>query len=85
MFLFGLLGFFFLRVKMASAPFLIGFILGPMLEDNLRRTVLIGKGDPMIFFRGPITWIFIGLTIGSLIFAIRRWQSQRSGNTLSQS
>lgn len=78
MFLFGVLGFFFYRNGIATAPFLIGFILGPMFEDNLRRTILIGKGDPMIFLRGPITWLFIALTIGSLVFAIYRWKSVNS-------
>ena len=79
MLLFGLLGFIFNRAGIASAPFLIGFILGPMFEDNLRRTFLISKGDPSIFFRGPITWLFVSLTIASLAFAIYRyWQSRRA-------
>jgi len=78
MMIFGILGFVFNRTGIAAAPFLIGFILGPMFEDNLRRTLLISKGDPSIFFRGPIAWFFIALTVASLLFAVRRyWKSRK--------
>ena len=78
MMVFGLLGFVFNRTGIAAAPFLIGFILGPMFEDNLRRTLLISKGDPLVFFRGPIAWFFIALTVASLLFAVRRyWKSRK--------
>ncbi|EKE76753.1 tripartite tricarboxylate transporter permease [Gallaecimonas xiamenensis] len=76
MLVFGLLGFVFNRTGVAAAPFLIGFILGPMFEDNLRRTLLIGKGELAIFVRNPIDWFFILLTVLSLGFAAYRyWQS----------
>ena len=77
MLLFGVVGYLFNRTGFATAPFLLGFILGPMFEDNLRRTLLIGHGDPMIFFRGPITWLFIVLTVLSLFFALRRYWLDR--------
>ena len=78
MMVFGLLGFVFNRTGIAAAPFLIGFILGPMFEDNLRRTLLISKGDPLVFFRGPIAWFFIALAVASLLFAGRRyWKSRK--------
>ena len=71
MVLFGVVGYTMLRINMSAAPFLMGFILGPLFEDNLRRTYLISH-DPMIFFRSPITWIFIALTAISLYIGIRR-------------
>nr|WP_067297486.1 tripartite tricarboxylate transporter permease [Marinobacterium profundum] len=77
MLLFGLLGFVFNRTGIVAAPFLIGFILGPMFEDNLRRTLLISKGDPSVFFRGPIAWFFIALTVASLLFAVHRYWKNR--------
>ncbi|OEY66386.1 tripartite tricarboxylate transporter permease [Marinobacter sp. X15-166B] len=80
---FGVLGFVFNRTGMAAAPFLIGFILGPMFEDNLRRTMLISKGDLSIFFRGPITWVFVLLTVASLAFAIRRYWVTRKEEALA--
>lgn len=71
MVVFGVVGYAMLRINMSAAPFLMGFILGPLFEDNLRRTYLISH-DPMIFFRSPITWIFIALTAISLFIGIRR-------------
>ena len=74
---FGVLGYIFNRAAIPAAPFLIGFILGPMFEDNLRRSLLIGHNDLSIFVRGPITWFFIALTLGSLLFALYRYFSDR--------
>ncbi|PMR72097.1 tripartite tricarboxylate transporter permease [Billgrantia endophytica] len=70
---FGVLGYIFNRAAIPAAPFLIGFILGPMFEDNLRRSLLIGSNDLSIFVRGPITWFFIALTAGSILLAIYRY------------
>jgi len=75
---FGVLGYIFNKTGIATAPFLIGFILGPMFEDNLRRSLLIGNYDMSIFFRGPIAWFFITLTIVSIIFSVKRWLSYRN-------
>ncbi|WP_276111016.1 tripartite tricarboxylate transporter permease [Halomonas sp. JS92-SW72] len=74
---FGLLGYVFNRTGIPAAPFLIGFILGPMFEDNLRRSLLIGSNDLSIFVRGPITWFFIALTVGSISLAIYRFITAR--------
>lgn len=74
---FGVLGYLFNRAAIPAAPFLIGFILGPMFEDNLRRSLLIGGNDPAIFVRGPITWTFIALTVGSILLALYRYVMSR--------
>lgn len=68
---FGVLGFLMNRIGMAAAPFLIGFILGPLFEDNLRRSYLISE-DPSVFFRSWICWFFIIVTIVSLFMGLRR-------------
>jgi putative tricarboxylic transport membrane protein len=79
MLVFGLVGFIFNRTGFASAPFLIGFILGPMLEDNFRRSLLISSNSFDVFIRGPIDWFFIALTVLSLGFALPRYlQSLRT-------
>ncbi|AVX11826.1 MULTISPECIES: tripartite tricarboxylate transporter permease [Stutzerimonas] len=79
MLVFGLVGFIFNRTGFASAPFLIGFILGPMLEDNFRRSLLISNNSFDVFVRGPIDWFFIALTVLSLGFALHRYiQSLRT-------
>ena len=73
MLVFGLIGFIFNRTGFAAAPFLIGFILGPMLEDNFRRSLLISNNSFDVFVRGPIDWFFIALTALSLGFALHRY------------
>lgn len=80
---FGVLGYIFNRAAIPAAPFLIGFILGPMFEDNLRRSLLIGHNDLSIFVRGPITWFFIALTLGSILLALYRYISERRQSSRS--
>ena len=50
MFVMGLLGFSMLKLQIPAAPFLIAFILGPMLEDNFRQSLLMSRGSWTIFF-----------------------------------
>jgi TctA family transporter len=59
---FGVLGYIFIRLSCEPAPMLLGFILGPLMEDNLRRAMRISGGDPMIFFERPIS---LGLLIAA--------------------
>lgn len=80
---FGVVGYLFNRTGIPAAPFLIGFILGPMFEDNLRRSLLISNGDMSIFVRGPITWFFIAITFGSIAFAIFRFFKDRNAKLIS--
>ena len=74
----GLLGYVMFHLKFAAAPLLIGFILGPLFEDNLRRTFLRGQGDPAAFFTSPICWIFLTLTILSVFFGLRQQKPRKS-------
>ncbi len=64
---FGLLGFVFYRLRCEPAPLLLGFILGPMIEENLRRTLLITKGDYSVFVTRPISLTFLLLTVALLV------------------
>ena len=52
---FGLLGYFFRKLDCEPAPLVLGFILGPMMEENLRRAMLLSRGDPTVFFTRPIS------------------------------
>ncbi len=72
MFATGLLGYFMLRASIPPAPFLIAFILGPLLEDNFRQAMLMSGGSGEILFRSPITWVFWGLTAITIATLIRR-------------
>jgi len=53
--LFGLLGYVGIKLECEPAPLVLGFILGPMMEENLRRAMLLSRGDPAIFFTKPIS------------------------------
>jgi putative tricarboxylic transport membrane protein len=72
----GALGYFFNKVGVHPAPMVLGFILGPMLEENLRRAMLLSGGDPMVFLHRPISATLLAVAVillAILIFpAIRR-------------
>ncbi|MGE5096255.1 MAG: tripartite tricarboxylate transporter permease [Betaproteobacteria bacterium] len=53
--LFGFIGYSFIKLEMEPAPLLLGFVLGPMMEENLRRALLLSRGDPAVFFTRPIS------------------------------
>jgi len=78
--LFGVLGFLWLKLECAAAPMLLGFVLGPMMEENLRRALLISRGDPMVFLNRPISLAFIIATVLILILmaapALRKRREQ---------
>ncbi|MBX4896836.1 tripartite tricarboxylate transporter permease [Rhizobium bangladeshense] len=61
---FSVVGFTLSKLRFEPAPLLLGFILGPMLEENLRRAMLISQGDPTIFVRSPLS---LSLLIVALI------------------
>jgi TctA family transporter len=53
--LFGVLGYVFVRLECEPAPLILGFILGPLMEENLRRAMLLSRGDPLVFIQRPIS------------------------------
>jgi TctA family transporter len=59
--LFGLMGYSFLRLKLDPAPLMLGFILGPMMEENFRRALLLSRGSFSIFVTRPISGTLLGL------------------------
>ena len=67
--LFGLIGFAFIHLHLEAAPLLMGFILGPMLEENFRRQLLLSRGDFTSFLTRPISG-----TMFALIGAFAVWQ-----------
>ena len=68
--LFGLLGYVFSKLDCEPAPMLLAFILGPLMEEYLRRAMLMSRGDPMVFLRRPIsaTLLVIALLAMLLVF-----------------
>ena len=70
MMLFGLLGYIFVKLECEPAPLLLGFILGPLMEENLRRAMLLSRGDPMVFFTKPISGAFLIASILLLVILL---------------
>ena len=71
MFAMGWVGYAMMRARVPPAPFLIAFILGPLLEDNFRQSMLMSGGDPLILLRGPITWFFWALAAITVLAVAR--------------
>jgi putative tricarboxylic transport membrane protein len=53
--LFGVVGYALIKLDFEPAPLLLGFVLGPMLEENLRRAMLLSRGSPMVFVTHPLS------------------------------
>jgi len=65
--LFGVLGFVWMKLGFSPAPMLLGFVLGPMMEENLRRALLQSRGDPSVFVTRPISLAFVIITVLILV------------------
>jgi putative tricarboxylic transport membrane protein len=70
MIIFGILGYLFRKFDYEGAPLLLGFILGPMFELNLRQSLLFSKGSFLIFFTRPISAVAITIAIILLIYPL---------------
>jgi putative tricarboxylic transport membrane protein len=74
----GLIGYILYLLKFPEAPLLVAFVLGPLFEDNLQRSLLISHGSLSIFFSSAICWIFFILALLSLTYTI--YMSYRQKN-----
>jgi TctA family transporter len=68
--LFGVLGYVFRKLECEPAPLILGFILGPLMEENLRRAMLLSRGDPLVFFQRPISATMLGIAIFLLVITL---------------
>ena len=82
MFAVGWVGYLMLRLNVPAAPFLIAFILGPLLEDNFRQSMLMSGGSGDILFRSPITWVFWTFTAITVAALIRAGLKERRNRLL---
>jgi TctA family transporter len=77
---FAVFGYVALKLDCEPAPLILGFVLGPMMEENLRRALLISRGDAMVFVQEPISLAFLLIAAGLLILlaapAIRRKRAE---------
>jgi TctA family transporter len=61
--IFAVFGYILLRFGCEPAPLVLGFILGPLMEENLRRSLVLSRGDPMIFLERPISAVLLAMTL----------------------
>ena len=67
---FGVLGYVFVKLGCEPAPLLLGFILGPMMEENLRRALVLSRGDFSVFVTRPISLVMLLVAVGLLVLII---------------
>jgi len=67
---FGLFGYYTVKWDCEPAPLLLGFVLGPLMEENLRRAMLISRGDPSVFFTRPISLGMLIVTAFLLVIIV---------------
>ncbi len=73
---FGVVGAVFAALEFPAAPVLLGYVLGPLVEDNFRRSLLLAHGNLLVFLRHPISAGFMAasalLVLGRVVMALRR-------------
>jgi TctA family transporter len=67
---FAILGYVFNKLGCEGAPFLLGFVLGPLMEENLRRSMVLSFGDPTIFVQRPISLAILVLSLGLVLLIV---------------
>jgi putative tricarboxylic transport membrane protein len=67
---FGVLGYLLMKVGCEPAPLLLGFVLGPLLEEFFRRAMTISRGDPSVFVTRPISALMLALAVVALVLAV---------------
>lgn len=80
-FFFGALGFLMRVLDFPGAPLLLGFVLGPLMEEHFRRAMLLSRGDFMTFFDRPISGAIMALTGLILVWGIWSGQSHKHKDT----
>jgi len=68
--IFGIVGYTFLKLKCEAAPLLLGFILGPMMEENLRRALLLSRGDWSVLVTRPLSASLLAVAVLLLVIVL---------------
>src|SRR5690606_21944610 len=67
--LFGIAGYILHKLKLEAAPLLLGLVLGALLEGNLRRGLVLARGDVLTFLNEPLTLVLLTLALAVLVSA----------------
>ena len=82
---FGFFGYFASKWECEPAPLLLGFVLGPLMEENLRRAMLISRGDPSVFFTRPISASMLAVAGALLIMIVLPFMRKKRDEVLKES
>lgn len=80
---FGLLGYGFVKFGIPQTPFIIGLILGPMAETNLRRGLMLSDNNFLDFLTQPIAGTFIGLSVASVVWHVYKTHSNKPAKVVA--
>jgi putative tricarboxylic transport membrane protein len=75
--IFGLVGYALVKFEFEPAPLVLAFVLGPLLEENLRRAMLIARGDATVFLTRPISGVLLAISLILLVLAMLPMISKR--------
>lgn len=64
---FAAIGYLFIKLGFEPAPLIIGYVLGPLMEENLRRALLLSRGDWLVFVERPLSLTFLALAVGLIV------------------
>jgi putative tricarboxylic transport membrane protein len=67
MIIFGIVGYLMRKYKYDAPPLVLALVLGPMMEESLRKSLLMSQGSPFIFFQGPISAVILLFAIFMLV------------------
>ncbi len=67
---FGILGYVLIKLGCEPAPLLLGFVLGPLLENHMRRALIISHGDITTFVTRPISLVLLVMAVVALVLAV---------------
>ncbi|MBN3846062.1 tripartite tricarboxylate transporter permease [Paraburkholderia sp. Ac-20342] len=81
---FGLVGAVFVLLEFPVAPILLGYVLGPMVEENFRRAMVLSQGDPAIFVERPISCAFVSLCALLIVVQLGFWLRRLIGRRRSR-
>jgi TctA family transporter len=81
---FGVLGYVFVKLNFEPAPMLLGFVLGPMMEENLRRAMTISHGNPAVFVTRPLSLVLLAMALLLLTVMLVPSIAKRREKTFSE-
>lgn len=79
MIIFGILGYLMKKFDYEGAPLVLAFVLGPLMENNLRKSLIMSQGDFSIFFTRPLAAISLIIALFLLVSPVMPWMARKRG------